>query len=100
MASTMASSSDLSLGAMSPHSSLSPEATRHSFMNRSAAVAQDLACAEGTRGGYWNVVESSANAGLPSSIVATLLGLVFQLPSKSKMSPSIPRTSLVHRSIS
>jgi len=50
MASTMASSSDLSLGAMSPHSSLSPEATRHSFMNRSAAVAQDLACAEGTSG--------------------------------------------------
>jgi hypothetical protein len=66
----------------------------------SDAIPQDLACAEGTRGGYWNAEVRSAGAGIASSVQAMLYGSAFQFPSSSNMPPEFPRNSLAHRSIS
>jgi hypothetical protein len=98
--SSIASSSDSSAGATLLCSLAKPLAARCSSMNRSAAVAQDLACAEGTQGGYWNSLDAVVSTGLPSSTVVTLQGKFSQVPSESTISPSRPHISLAHRSIS
>ena len=98
--SPMASSPDLSVGATLFCSLAMPLATRCLSTNRSATVAQDLACAEGTRGGYWNSVNAVVSTGLPSSTVVTFQGKFSQLPSKSIISLSRPCISLAQRSIS